>query len=86
LHTFGLSKSTGPVLKPSRSPFSFLSDHPACCVLVASPHFCAYTLFGMPGGTTIIMAAHNNRDILMVPYEDLPNEDNDVISKAIEEF
>ena len=22
----------------------------------------------------------------MVPYEDLPNEDNDVISKAIEEF
>ena len=25
-------------------------------------------------------------DILMVPYEDLPNEDKDVISKAIEEF
>ena len=33
---------------------------------------------------TIIMVAHNNRDILMVPYEDLPNEDKDVISKAIE--
>ena len=32
------------------------------------------------------MAAHNNRDILMVPYEDLPDEDKDVISKAIEEF
>ena len=32
------------------------------------------------------MATHNNRDILMVPYEDLPDEDKDVISKAIEEF
>ena len=32
------------------------------------------------------MVAHNNRDILMVPYEDLPDEYKDVISKAIEEF
>ena len=32
------------------------------------------------------MAAHNNNDILMVPLEDLPDEDKDVISKAIEEF
>ena len=32
------------------------------------------------------MATYNNSDILMVPYEDLPNEDKDVISKAIEEF
>ena len=32
------------------------------------------------------MATHNNIDILMVPYEDLPNEDKDVISKDIEEF
>jgi len=32
------------------------------------------------------MAAYNNNDILMVPYDDLPNEDKDVISKAIEEF
>jgi hypothetical protein len=31
------------------------------------------------------MVAHN-KDILMVPYEDLPNEDKDIISKAIEEF
>ena len=36
--------------------------------------------------TTIIMATYNNSDILMVPYEDLPDEDKDVISKAIEEF
>ena len=35
---------------------------------------------------TIIMQTYNNNDILMVPYEDLPNEDKDVISKAIEEF
>ena len=34
---------------------------------------------------TIVMAAHNNNDILMVPYEDLPDGDKDVISKAIEE-
>ena len=36
--------------------------------------------------TTIVMAIHNNNDILMVPYEDLPDEDKDVISKGIEEF
>ena len=32
------------------------------------------------------MVAYNNNDILMVPYEDLPDGDKDVISKAIEEF
>ena len=32
------------------------------------------------------MATYNNNDILMVPYEDLPDEDKDVINKAIEEF
>ena len=32
------------------------------------------------------MAVHNNKDILMVPYEDFPNEDKEVIGKAIEEF
>ena len=36
--------------------------------------------------TTIIMATYNNNDILMVPSEDLPDGDKDVISKAIEEF
>ena len=30
--------------------------------------------------------AHNNDDILMVHYEDLPNKDKDVIGKATEEF
>ena len=34
----------------------------------------------------VVMVAYNNNDILMVPYEDLPDRDKDVISKAIEEF
>ena len=32
------------------------------------------------------MATYNDSGILMVSYEDLPDEDKDVISKAIEEF
>ena len=36
--------------------------------------------------TIIIMAVHNNDNILMVHYEDLPDEDKDTINKATEEF
>jgi len=32
------------------------------------------------------MVVHNNKDILMVSYEDLPTEDKDVIGKAIKEL
>jgi hypothetical protein len=32
------------------------------------------------------MVVYNNKDILMVPYEDLPDEDKDVINKAMVEF
>ena len=32
------------------------------------------------------MAVYNNNDILMVHYEDLPNGDKGVISKATKEF
>ena len=32
------------------------------------------------------MVVHNNNDILMVHYEDLPDGDKDVIDKATEEF
>ena len=32
------------------------------------------------------MAVHNNDNILMVHYEDLPDEDRDTINKATEEF
>ena len=35
---------------------------------------------------TIVMAVHNNNDILMLHYEDLPDGDKDVIGKALEEF
>ena len=35
---------------------------------------------------TIVMAVHNNDDILMVHYEDLPDGDKGIVSKAIEEF
>ena len=36
--------------------------------------------------TTIVIVVHNNNDILMVHYEDLPDGDKDVIGKATEEF
>jgi hypothetical protein len=62
------------------------ADHPACYVLLASPRFCVNTLCGMPGGIAIVMAIYNNKDILMVAYEDLPDEDKDVINKAMVEF
>ena len=80
------SESAGSMLKPSRSLVSFHPDLSACCVLITLPHFCVNTLFGTSGETTIVMAVHNNKDILMVPYGDLPAEDKDVIGKAIEEF
>ena len=32
------------------------------------------------------MTVHNNNDILMLHYEDLPDGDEGIISKAIEEF
>jgi len=42
------------VLKLSRSSGSLYQDHPACYVLITSPHFCVNILFGTPGWTTII--------------------------------
>ena len=47
---------------------------------------CRHMLWHAWWDTTIVVATYNNSDILMVPYEDLPDEDKDVISKAIEEF
>ena len=85
-HVIGFSESAGSMLKPNRSLVLFHSDHLACYVLITLPHFCVNTLFGTPSGTTIVMVVHNNKDILMVPYEDLPDEDKDVIGKAIEVF
>ena len=34
----------------------------------------------------MVMAVHNNNDILMLYYEDLPDEDKGIISKATEEL
>ena len=83
--SLGFPESAGSMLKPSRSLVPFHSDLSACCVLITSPYFCVNTLFGTLGGTTIVMVVYN-KDILMVPYEDLPDENKDVIGKAIEEF
>ena len=58
-------------------PFSLL------CVDTFS---CRHTFWHARWDPTIVMATHDNRDSLMVPCEDLPNEDKDIISKAIEEF
>ena len=74
-HVVGFLESTGSMLKPSRSLVSFYSDLLTCCVLITSPYFCVNTLSDTSDGTTIVMAVHNNKDILMVPYEDLPVED-----------
>ena len=44
---------------------------------------------GTPGGTRThnrLMVVHNNKDILMLHYEDLPDGDKGIISKATEEF
>ena len=58
----------------------------ACPSGVATTFLRRHAFWRAPWDPTIVMATHNNRDILMVPYEDLPDEDKDVISKAIEEF
>ena len=80
--------STIPALKPGGSPAP--SSKPFRLARVPGTidtFFHADTCSSMPSGTTtIVMAAYNNNDILMVPYEDLPDGDKDVISKAIEEF
>ena len=60
---------------------------PACsCAHTVDTFSCQHTFWHGRWDTTIVMAAYNNNDILMVPYEDLPHIDKDVISKAIGEF
>ena len=85
-HIIGFLELAGSMLKPSISLVSFHLDLLACYVLITSPYFYVNTLFGTPGGTTIVMVVHNNKDILMVPYGHLLAEDKDIIDKAIEEF
>ena len=70
-------------MKPSRSPGILRADPFG---LLRVDIFVLTRVLARPVGPIIIMATYNNSDILMVPYEDLPNEDKDIISKAIEEF
>ena len=80
--------STIPALKlggstaPSSRPFRL-----ATCVLDTGQKFYVDTRFcHARWDSTIIMAVHNNNDILMLHYEDLPDGDKEVINKATEEF
>ena len=65
-----------------------LRAHPKQILLTCrvSTFSCRHMFWHAQWDPTIVMAAYNNNGILMVPYEDLPNEDKYVISKAIEEF
>ena len=66
---------------PSSGPFWL-----AACVLSTGRKFSVNTRFWHARwDTTIVMAVHNNDNILMVHYEDLPDEDKDTINKATEE-
>ena len=80
--------STTPVLKlgestaPSSRPFWL-----AACVLGIGQKFYVDTYFWHAWwDPTIVTAVHNNNDIFMLHYEDLPDGDKGIISKAIEEF
>ena len=60
----------------------------ACCVCPqhGTKNLCWHTSLAHPVGPTIVMAVHNNDDILMLHYEDIPDGDKGIISKALEEF
>ena len=65
----------------------YRADPSSLLVCPARDEFlCWHMFWHAQWDTAIVMVAHNNNDILMVPYEDLPDGDKDVISKAIEEF
>ena len=76
------------MLKPSISLALLHQEDPSSllCARRIDTFLCRHTLWHAWWDTTIIMANYNNSDILMVHYEYLPDEDKDVISKAIEEF
>ena len=84
----GVRRIDHPCVEARRIYSSIEQTLPACSrALGTGRNFVPTHVSGMPGGTPkIVMVVYNNNDILMVPYEDLPDEDKDVISKAIEEF
>ena len=71
----------GGSLAPSSGPFQ-LAHVPSAQDKI----LCRHTFLALSVGPTIVIAVHNNNDILMVHYEDLPDGDKDVIDKATKEF
>ena len=81
------ARSTTPTLKPGGSTAPSSRSFRLALVPSAQDEIsCRHTFWHARWDTTIVMVAYNNNDILMVPYEDLPDGDKDVIIKAIEEF
>ena len=80
--------SVSPTLKPSGSPALLHQADPSSllCARRINTFLCRHIFWHVRWDTTIVMATYNNNDILIIPYEDLPDENKDVISKAIEEF
>ena len=82
------ARLVSPTLKPSGPPALLHQADPSglLCAWRIDMFLCRHTLWHTRWDPTIVMTTYNNSDILMVPYEDVPDEDKDVISKAIEEF
>ena len=61
---------------------------PACCVCPrhGTKFYVVTRFWHARWDPTIVMAVHNNDNILMVHYEDLPDEGKNTINKATEEF
>ena len=74
-----------PALKPSGS-LALLYQQILSAYRVSTHIFVPAHILARLVGPHNHHVAYNNNDILMVPYEDLPDRDKDVISKAIEEF
>ena len=79
--TLGLKLGGSPA--PSSGPFWL-----ATCVLGTGQNFVSTHISSTLSGTQTHnrLMVHNNNDILMLHYEDLPDGDKGVISKATEEF
>ena len=76
------------MLKPSKSLALLHQADPSglLCARRIDTFLHRHTLWHAWWDPTIIMVTYNISDILMVPYEDLLDEDKDVINKAVEEF
>jgi hypothetical protein len=52
-----------------------------CCA--QSTLFCVNTLFGTPGGTTIVNMDYDNEQVLNISIDDLPEEAKALVEKAV---